>query len=52
MPKETALATFLRDRGIEPSTDRAKNMELARPYFKSYKQYREEFEQKQLENNK
>ena len=39
MPKEAALATFLRDRGIEPSKDRAVNMLLAKPFFKTYQQY-------------
>lgn len=38
MPKESALATFLRQNGIEPTGDKKKDMELAKSFMpKGYK---------------
>lgn len=38
---ETALAKFLKQKGIEPTGSKERDLELARPFFKTYKQYKE-----------
>ena len=38
---ETALAQFLKQKGIEPTGSKERDLELARPFFKTYKQYKE-----------
>lgn len=45
MPNEPAINKFLRDMGVEPTDCRKKNLELARPYFVTYKQNKERQEQ-------
>jgi len=46
MPTEPAINQFLRDRGIEPTDDRKKNLELARPFFTTYEQNKKKLEKK------
>jgi len=38
---QTALAKFLEQRGITPTGDRKSDLELARPFFVTYKQHKE-----------
>ena len=40
---ETALAKFLEEKGVKPTGDKQRDLALARQFFKTYKQYKEEF---------
>lgn len=49
---ETALAVFLKERGVEPTGDRIRDLNLAKPFFKNYKVYKNELSKLQCKNKK